>query len=285
MAPEDERRGGRAIAEWDRKRADRAGALPQKPLESPDDAIGGHPQEPGSRRPDVDTAESGETRGPGKAMAPRQSAGAVRPEVPPSELQPFQPLTGLPEHPWLKNGILVPITREQPVEHGPLLVAPGVITHSAQQMIDWARSRSLWMMMFGLACCAIEMMATNAALFDLDRFGVMPRGSPRQSDLLVVSGTVTYKVAPMVERVYRQMAEPRWVIAMGNCATAGSLYYHDGYSVVKGVDQIVPVDVYVSGCPPRPEALIDGILELERIIRGETPTAEPADVRRGAERA
>ena len=102
----------------------------------------------------------------------------------------------------------------------------------------------------------------------------MPRGSPRQSDLLIVSGTVTYKVAGMVERVYQQMAEPRWVIAMGNCATAGSLYYHDGYSVVKGVDQIVPVDVYVSGCPPRPEALIDGILELRAPHpRGRAPAA------------
>ncbi len=146
------------------------------------------------------------------------------------------------------------------------MVAPGVILGAAQHAISLARSRSLWQMMFGLACCAIEMMAANASRYDLDRFGVMPRGSPRQSDLLIVSGTVTYKVAGMVERVYRQMPEPRWVIAMGNCATAGSLYYHDGYSVVKGVDQIVPVDVYVSGCPPRPEALIDGILELERII-------------------
>ncbi len=155
--------------------------------------------------------------------------------------------------------------------YGALLSGPGFVTHSAKQVIEWARSHSLWQMMFGLACCAIEMMAANASLYDLDRFGVMPRGSPRQSDLLIVSGTVTHKVGTMVERVYLQMAEPRWVIAMGNCATAGSLYYHDGYSVVKGADQIVPVDVYVSGCPPRPEALIDGILELERLIRGETP--------------
>lgn len=165
----------------------------------------------------------------------------------------------------------VPLSRPRGPVYGPLLEGPGFAVHSAQQVIAWARSRSLWQMMFGLACCAIEMMATNAALYDLDRFGVMPRGSPRQSDLLVVSGTVTYKVATMVERVYHQMAEPRWVIAMGDCATAGSLYYHDGYSVVKGVDQIIPVDVYVSGCPPRPEALIDGILELENIIRGRSP--------------
>lgn len=166
---------------------------------------------------------------------------------------------------------MVPLARPATVPYGPLLTGPGFATHSVQQVIEWARSHSLWQMMFGLACCAIEMMAANASLYDLDRFGVMPRGSPRQSDLLIVSGTVTYKVAAMVERVYQQMAEPRWVIAMGDCATAGSLYYHDAYSVVKGVDQVVPVDVYISGCPPRPEALIDGILELERIIRGEEP--------------
>ena len=176
----------------------------------------------------------------------------------------------IPARPWIDRGVLVPLSRPEHREFGPLLVAPGVVLQSAQHLISLARSRSLWQMMFGLACCAIEMMAANASHYDLDRFGVMPRGSPRQSDLLIVSGTVTYKVAPMVERVYHQMPEPRWVIAMGDCATAGSLYYHDGYSVVKGVDQIVPVDVYVSGCPPRPEALIDGILELERII-----TAKP----------
>lgn len=179
---------------------------------------------------------------------------------------------------WLDNGVLVPLNPPQHHEYGPLLVGPGIVLQSAQQMIDWARSRSLWQMMFGLACCAIEMMATNASHYDLDRFGVMPRGSPRQSDLLIVSGTVTYKVAPMVERVYRQMPEPRWVIAMGDCATAGSLYYHDGYSVVKGVDQIIPVDVYVSGCPPRPEALIEGILELEWIIQNSgRPDPEDGD--------
>lgn len=180
-----------------------------------------------------------------------------------------------PARPWIDRGVLVPLGRPEHRDFGPLLMGPGIILQSAQHVISLARSHSLWQMMFGLACCAIEMMAANAANYDLDRFGVMPRGSPRQSDLLIVSGTVTYKVAPMVERVYRQMPEPRWVIAMGNCATAGSLYYHDGYSVVKGVDQIVPVDVYVSGCPPRPEALIDGILELERLITGAAETDQP----------
>jgi NADH-quinone oxidoreductase subunit B len=188
------------------------------------------------------------------------------------ELTPAFSHPEIPQHRWLTIGPINPLTSPHTALLGPLLQGPGFATHSAAQIIAWARSRSLWQMMFGLACCAIEMMAANASLYDLDRFGVIPRGSPRQSDLLIVSGTVTYKVATMVDRVYRQMAEPRWVIAMGNCATAGSLYYHDGYSVVKGVDQIVPVDVYVSGCPPRPEALIDGILELERLIQGKPPS-------------
>ncbi|GAB4250848.1 MAG: hypothetical protein Kow00129_11680 [Thermoleophilia bacterium] len=182
-----------------------------------------------------------------------------------------RPAAAEPARPWLERGVIVPTEPPTHEVYGPMMVGPGIVVHSAEEVVEWARSRSLWMLMFGLACCAIEMMATNASRFDLDRFGVMPRGSPRQSDLLVVSGTVTYKVAPMVERVYNQMTEPKWVIAMGNCATAGSLYYHDGYSVVKGVDQIIPVDVYVSGCPPRPEALIDGITELSRMIRGEEP--------------
>ncbi len=170
--------------------------------------------------------------------------------------------------PWLSNGVIVPTQAPLRDSYGPLVIGPGIVVHSVEDVLEWVRSHSLWMLMFGLACCAIEMMHTNASKFDLDRFGIMPRGSPRQSDLLIVSGTVTYKVAPMVKRVYEQMAEPRWVIAMGNCATAGSLYYHDGYSVVKGVDQVIPVDVYVSGCPPRPEALIDGIVELRRLIEG-----------------
>lgn len=172
-----------------------------------------------------------------------------------------------PDRPWTQDTHWVPLRRTPPQLYGPAFSAPGILVESAEQVVEWARSRSLWQMMFGLACCAIEMMATNVAHYDLDRFGTMPRASPRQSDLMIVAGTVTYKIAPAVERLYNQMAEPRWVIAMGDCATSGGIYYHGAYSVVKGVDQIVPVDVYISGCPPRPESLIEGILEVGELVR------------------
>lgn len=145
------------------------------------------------------------------------------------------------------------------VPGGSILLAP------ADFVINWARESSLWPMQFGLACCAIEMMATAASRFDLDRFGIIMRASPRQSDVMIVAGTVTVKMAPFLRRLYDQMPEPRWVLAMGNCAGAGGPFL-DSYSTVQGVDRVVPVDVYVAGCPPRPEGLVDGLLALQRKI-------------------
>jgi NADH-quinone oxidoreductase subunit B len=145
----------------------------------------------------------------------------------------------------------------------------GAVTTTLEQAINWARTNAMWPMLFGLACCAIEMMSAQAANYDMSRFGMeLMRPSPRQSDLMIVAGRVSRKMAPVLRRLYDQMPSPKWVIAMGDCASCGGVF--NNYAIVQGVDEIVPVDVYVAGCPPRPEALIHGIITLHEKVRRET---------------
>ena len=141
----------------------------------------------------------------------------------------------------------------------------GFLITKFNDLLNWARSGSLWPMSFGLACCAVEMMQSAASRYDFDRFGIVFRPSPRQSDVMIVAGTLTNKMAPALRKVYDQMPEPRWVISMGSCANGGG-YYHYSYSVVRGCDKIVPVDIYVPGCPPTAEALLYGMLQLQKKI-------------------
>jgi NADH-quinone oxidoreductase subunit B len=144
----------------------------------------------------------------------------------------------------------------------------GVVTTRLDDVINWARTNSMWPMLFGLACCAIEMMGAQAAQYDMSRFGMeLMRASPRQSDLMIVAGRVSRKMAPVLRRLYDQMPDPKWVIAMGDCASCGGIF--NNYAIVQGVDEVVPVDVYVAGCPPRPEALIHGIVTLHEKVKGE----------------
>ena len=145
-----------------------------------------------------------------------------------------------------------------------------IVVEKLDTLINRSRSNSQWYFQFGLACCAIEMMAAAGPRHDLDRFGAIPRASPRQSDVMIVAGTVTLKMAERVKRLYEQMSDPKYVISMGSCSNSGGPYWQHGYHVLKGVDLVVPVDVYVPGCPPRPEALIQGILELQRKIKTST---------------
>jgi NADH-quinone oxidoreductase subunit B len=145
-----------------------------------------------------------------------------------------------------------------------------MVLTTVEQAINWARQSSIWPMTFGLACCAIEMMAAGASRYDLDRFGAGAfRATPRQADLMIVAGTVTYKMASRVRRLYNLMPDPKYVIAMGACTTGGGPYFKWGYHVVKGVDLVVPVDVYVPGCPPRPESLLEGLMRIQDKIQGQ----------------
>ena len=148
----------------------------------------------------------------------------------------------------------------------PEVMEKGFFVTQVDTLMNWARTGSMWPMTFGLACCAVEMMHAGASRYDLDRFGVVFRPSPRQSDVMIVAGTLVNKMAPALRKVYDQMPEPRWVISMGSCANGGG-YYHYSYAVVRGCDRIVPVDVYVPGCPPTAEALLFGILQLQQKIR------------------
>ncbi|MFN2598569.1 MAG: NADH-quinone oxidoreductase subunit B [Pyrinomonadaceae bacterium] len=152
------------------------------------------------------------------------------------------------------------------------VVAPVLDVGPIRDSVNWARKSALWPMTFGLACCAIEMIATGAGRFDIDRFGAgVFRPSPRQSDLIIIAGTVTLKMGPVVRRVFDQMPEPKWAIAMGACASTGGPF--DSYSTMQGVDRVIPVDVYIPGCPPRPEALLYGLMRLQDIIMKEHPSA------------
>jgi len=184
-------------------------------------------------------------------------------------------LTGTPPHQLapLHTGLLLP---RAPVTESPLLSSLGhnFVTTTMTKVIAWGRYNSMWPALFGLACCAIEMMGTGGSKFDLARFGAeVFRASPRQADLMIVAGRVSQKMAPVLRQIYDQMPEPKWVISMGVCASSGGMF--NNYAIVQGVDKVVPVDVYVPGCPPRPEALLDAVLKLQRKIRAQAavPTA------------
>jgi NADH-quinone oxidoreductase subunit B len=150
---------------------------------------------------------------------------------------------------------------------GKTLAGAPILLSSVDALMDWSRGQSLWAMPLGTACCAMELIAASFSKFDFDRLGTFPRPDPRHTDVMIVAGTITRKMAPAAKRLYEQMADPKYVVAMGNCAVSGGIFFYDSYSVVRGIDEVIPVDVYIAGCPPRPEALQDGVLQLRELIR------------------
>jgi len=154
---------------------------------------------------------------------------------------------------------------------GPQDERQNLIMTTSDYVLNWARRSSLWPMTFGLACCALEMMSAYLTRYDFERYGIMPRPTPRQSDVMIVAGTVSLKMAERVKRLYEQMPDPKWVLAMGSCANSGGIF-HNSYSVLMGADKIVPVDVFIPGCPPRPETLQHGMLQLQELIKKDKPT-------------
>jgi NADH-quinone oxidoreductase subunit B len=142
-----------------------------------------------------------------------------------------------------------------------------VLLTSVDALVDWARGQSLWAMPMGTACCAMELIAASFSRFDFDRLGTFPRPDPRHVDVMVLAGTITYKMQPAVRRIWDQMPDPKYAIAMGNCTVSGGIFYYDTYSVVRGADLFIPIDVYIAGCPPRPESLQDGVIQLRRLVK------------------
>src|SRR5438128_11353281 len=170
------------------------------------------------------------------------------------------------ESPWHGSVTIVIVTCKW--YQATKMVNSGILLTKVEDLLNWGRKNSTWYLLFGTACCAIELMQTGGPRGDLERFGSAPRATPRQADLIIVAGTVTYKMATRIKLLYDQMPEPKYVISMGSCSNCGGLFQH-AYSVLKGIDQVIPVDVYVPGCPPRPEALIEGILAIQKKMESE----------------